>query len=589
MTDYGRLILIAADGTERVFPLTAPRISLGRNEINDIVLADGQVSRLHARLECSDQGCMLIDTGSTNGTFVDGQAIKRMKLHSGSLVELGNSTLRFEQDAPVAAPKPRPKRAKSGRRGQVSSDQALLSQFLDELEQGTVETTSSTNVVPLRDQLLRIPRLVIYIPQNAWEVRLKDQESWLIGRTPENDIVLDHQKVSRHHARIERQGDEFVIRDLGSTNGTYLGQQSIQVHTLRHGDILFIGNAQLTFKDVSQVDQGLGMVTEKRGRKPVIVVPGQFGSILWRDEEKIWPNVRTIVTYPDKFKVSPQNPIMPRGIIDEVVIVPGLVEIESYSRIHNYLDDTLEYTLGKDLLEFAYDWRDDIRLAAQKLAQLVDDWDRDEPVTIIAHSLGCMVSRYYVDCLGGDRKVRKLILMGDPVYGTLNALMTLLPGSFDGLQSFINYISGSLVEKIKEMFASFPVQYQMLPTFPGIFDQNGHPIDIYEDRSWLSPDRQDLLQASYELRQELSQQATVPTTCILGYGVKTLTQLTIERDEQGRWQNIDMIETLDGDGQVATPSAILPGAEIHPVNQGHNQLYVDEDVLWRLKYELTGM
>jgi hypothetical protein len=40
---------------------------------------------------------------------------------------------------------------------------------------------------------------------------------------------------------------------------------------------------------------------------------------------------------------------------------------------------------------------------------------------------------------------------------------------------------------------------------------------------------------------------------------------------------------------VASQSAILEGAEIHPVNQSHNQLYVDEDVLIRLKYELVGL
>jgi pSer/pThr/pTyr-binding forkhead associated (FHA) protein len=577
--------LISADGTEQVFPLAAAQITLGRDETNDIVLADRKASRLHARLECGDQGCVLVDAGSANKTFVDGQPVQRVILRSGSLIKVGNSVLRFEQAQPSA---PQPGQTKPARRGKGSTDQKLLSQFLNELQQGRLEPAASSEAVSLRDRLLRIPRLVVHTPQKTWEIRLKDQESWTIGRTPQSDIFIDHQKVSRQHARIERRANEFIIRDLDSTNGTRLGQQPIQVHTLHHADALNIGHAQLIFQDVNQLDQKVEEMAPKTERRPVIVVPGQFGSVLWRDQEKIWPSVGAIVTHPEKFEVSANNRIKARGIVDEVVVVPGLVEIESYSRIHNYLDDTLEYTLGKDLLEFAYDWRDDIRLAAQKLAQMVEAWSITAPVTIIAHSLGCLVSRYYVDRLGGHRKVRKLLLVGDPVYGTLNAFLSVFPENLSRLESFISSVSGSLLENIRQTLASFPVQYQMLPTYPAIFDSYGQPVDLYEDRSWLPKERQALLQASYELRQELNSQATIPTTCIFGYGVNTLTRLNIERDQHGRWQNIELINTSDGDGQVATRSAILAGAEIHPVQGSHNQLYVDEDVLMRLKYELIG-
>jgi pimeloyl-ACP methyl ester carboxylesterase len=274
--------------------------------------------------------------------------------------------------------------------------------------------------------------------------------------------------------------------------------------------------------------------------------------------------------------------------VDEVVVVPGIVEIESYSRIHNYLDNTLDYTLGKDLLELSYDWRDDIRLAARKLAQMVDSWDRAEPVTIIAHSLGCLVSRYYVDCLGGSRKVRKLILMGGPNYGSINALLTIFSGNTSQLESFLNAISGSLLQDIRRTFATFLTEYQMLPLYPCIFDQNGKPVDVYEDRRWLPSKQQPPLQSSYQFHQELSRQATIPTLCIVGYGLKTLTRLNISRDSQGRWQDVEMIMTMAGDSQIPTQSAILQGAEIHPVRRSHNQLYIDDDVLWRLNYELTG-
>ncbi|MCB0214137.1 MAG: FHA domain-containing protein, partial [Anaerolineae bacterium] len=246
MANYGRLIRIASDGAEQVFPLTVSELTIGRDESNDIVLADPKVSRLHARLACSDQGCVLIDAGSGNGTFVEGQRIEQMTLKSSNLLKLGDSTLRFEAAPSIG----RPKRTGAGR-----SDRQLLHQFLDEIAQGPETTEPPSQQDSLRDRLLRVPRLVIHTPTQTWEHRLQHQDHWTLGRGDDNDIVIGHQKVSRHHARIERDGDAFIIRDLGSANGTFLGQQRLEQHTLRHMDTLNIGHAQLIFKDASHFEQ----------------------------------------------------------------------------------------------------------------------------------------------------------------------------------------------------------------------------------------------------------------------------------------------------------------------------------------------
>ncbi len=588
MANYGHLILISSDSTEQLFPLTGSEITLGRDESNDIVLIDQKASRLHARLKCSDQGCVLTDAGSANGTFVEGQLIEQITLHAGNLIKLGTSILRFETTLPAQSAPPQIDRTKRARPGAGSADRRLLVQFLDELAQEPKKTDSLNPEPSVRDQLLRVPRLVIHTPVKTWDHRLQKQTSWTIGRDDDNDIVIDHQKVSRHHAQVEQKGNGFIIRDLGSANGTYLGQQRIDQHPLRHADTLNIGYAQLVFKGANQIDQGLATFTKKTERVPVIVIPGSFGSALWQGSEKIWPNVRTLLTHPEKFEFSPNNPLKARGIMGEVVVVPKVIQIEAYSRIGDYLQDTLGYTRGQDLLEFAYDWRDDVRLAAQHLAETVNQWAPTTPPIIIAHSLGCSVSRYYVDCLGGDRQIKKLILMGGANYGGPFVTLSLLPDSLEYLPAFITALGGALGKKLMRVFASFPVNYQMLPTYPAIFDQYGQPLNPYEDSSWLPPDKQDLLQAGYEFQQSLNRKATVPTTCIFGYGSQTITRLDIERDEQGRWQHVEMVRTAEGDGNVPAQSAILEDAEIHPVHQSHNQLYVDEDVLIHLKYELTG-
>ena len=48
-----------------------------------------------------------------------------------------------------------------------------------------------------------------------------------VGRAPDNDLVLDHPTVSRHHARLTLEQGKLYIEDLGSSNGTYIGDQQL--------------------------------------------------------------------------------------------------------------------------------------------------------------------------------------------------------------------------------------------------------------------------------------------------------------------------------------------------------------------------
>jgi pSer/pThr/pTyr-binding forkhead associated (FHA) protein len=58
-------------------------------------------------------------------------------------------------------------------------------------------------------------------PRPGWTFSL-DRQSLILGRDPRNDIAINHPQVSRRHARIARQGDEWVIEDLESMNRTWL-------------------------------------------------------------------------------------------------------------------------------------------------------------------------------------------------------------------------------------------------------------------------------------------------------------------------------------------------------------------------------
>lgn len=68
-----------------------------------------------------------------------------------------------------------------------------------------------------------------------------DKEVTTIGRKPDNDIIIDNQAVSGHHAQIKTQGDELMLEDLNSLNGTYVNSQKISKTELYNGDVVLIG------------------------------------------------------------------------------------------------------------------------------------------------------------------------------------------------------------------------------------------------------------------------------------------------------------------------------------------------------------
>ncbi len=82
----------------------------------------------------------------------------------------------------------------------------------------------------------------------AGPVALGDELS--IGRAEDNDLELLDPKVSRHHARITRQGAAYVVTDLGSANGTLIdGVPLVGPHTLQHGERITVGDSEFTYHE----------------------------------------------------------------------------------------------------------------------------------------------------------------------------------------------------------------------------------------------------------------------------------------------------------------------------------------------------
>jgi hypothetical protein len=89
--------------------------------------------------------------------------------------------------------------------------------------------------------------LVVKRGPNAGSRFLLDKDVTTVGRHPESDIFLDDVTVSRRHAEFTRVGDGFVVRDVGSLNGTYLNRERLEEAPLSNGDEVQIGKFRLVY------------------------------------------------------------------------------------------------------------------------------------------------------------------------------------------------------------------------------------------------------------------------------------------------------------------------------------------------------
>src|SRR5438105_15877776 len=104
-----------------------------------------------------------------------------------------------------------------------------------------------------------MPKLILMTGDTRQEYEL--QQFNTLGRHPGNSIQILDRIISKEHAQILRTADgRYLLRDLGSLNGTYVTGQRVSDHILKHGDELVLGSTHLTYVEPDR-DSSLQNVT----------------------------------------------------------------------------------------------------------------------------------------------------------------------------------------------------------------------------------------------------------------------------------------------------------------------------------------
>ncbi len=213
-----KLILRRGDGSEQEVSLDEKgSVTIGRSPDCDLPIDETQSSRRHCSVVKLQSGYEVSDLGSTNGTLVNSQLVKRKKLAHGDVIRIGKAEIVFSDPGSAAAV------------GEMQN--CFLVYAKGERRGERIELTQ--------------PRTTI-------------------GRRETNTVVLKDNVASSYHCEIVRDLNGYTVRDLGSTNGTLVNNEMVTEAQLAHGARIRIGNIRFVFQDpaLAEVDLELAGVDD---------------------------------------------------------------------------------------------------------------------------------------------------------------------------------------------------------------------------------------------------------------------------------------------------------------------------------------
>jgi pSer/pThr/pTyr-binding forkhead associated (FHA) protein len=218
LTKNAWLVVEAGRLAGRQFRLEKSTVTVGRAEENAVGLfGDPHVQARHALLTRQSDGWSIKSIAIASGTTVNGKVVETAPLHDGDRIGIGDYVLRFNLRQEARA---------LGREGQPA--------FIHTPRPDTAISSG--------------PRQPFLIDASGNRYAIQLAAPTRMGRALDNEIVVSHPSVSRHHAQIVASNGGFELHDLSSQNGTYLGGQRISEARINDGDTIALGDAPFTFR-----------------------------------------------------------------------------------------------------------------------------------------------------------------------------------------------------------------------------------------------------------------------------------------------------------------------------------------------------
>ena len=314
----------------------------------------------------------------------------------------------------------------------------------------------------------------------------------------------------------------------------------------------------------------------------VILLPGILGSVLQRDGKDIWAMssgaaFRALLSLGGSLKSlelggdDPEEDDLGDGVtapqlLPDLHLVPGLWKIDGYTAIADALHERFDLTAGENYFEFPYDWRRDNRVHGRRLARQAHDWlgawrassgKDDAKLILLAHSMGGLVSRAFLELYDGWEDTRALITFGTPYRGSLNALGFLA----EGFKKRIGPVGLDLTDFLRSLTSV----YQLLPIYPSVETSNGETLRVAEadiagvdaDRATAALEFHRQIEAAVNDHQDDRAYRDIGyrTHPVVGIGQPTLQGAKLEGDSVTMLRNLGGRD-LGGDGTVPRVSAM---------------------------------
>jgi hypothetical protein len=315
----------------------------------------------------------------------------------------------------------------------------------------------------------------------------------------------------------------------------------------------------------------------------IVLLPGITGSVLARDGRDVWAvsggslwraltslghSITDLALTDDPPDVDDlgDGVTAPR-VMPDVHLIPGLWTIDGYGKIAQRLQEALDVTAGRNFFEFPYDWRRDNRVAARRLARETHEWlsrwreksgNDDAKLILVGHSMGGLVSRYFLECLDGWKDTRLLVTFGTPYRGSVNALSFLANG-------MAKKIMGLTVADLSPLLRSFTSVYQLLPIYPCYDPGDGTLARVAESPGIPNVDHAraaDALAFHREIEAAVDGHLRDQAYLDARYDILPIVGTYQPTSHSGRLQGntVEILRTIDGqdpdgDGTVPLPSA----------------------------------